>query len=357
MKRVISLLLVLVMCIGLMACASGCKKNNPADTSLLNGVNIRIASWGSAKPTEGTEDGDLRYAAIDAACKKYGCTVEWFTFTDMTQRLLTAATTGSVVAEVVMQRAHRVLELLEKGDYFWSLDELDGKPKKDIYNTDTTKYTTLNGKTYGFWYDPTNVNVMLAINKSLISKAGADLPYNLVEDRKWTFDAWSELLSQTCDPENKIYGSSVYNSFGIAMLHANKTSLYTEKNGVHLFNNEDPKVTEIIESIREAVLNDKTVTNNIGAGTTELLTDFINGKFVTLSVGRANCRDDLAKKMNRYWANFVKNGDPNGEGLTKWTPITEDCKGTMMLDSSPWMGERKLNRLNMLKMEYLLNKK
>ncbi|KAL5342274.1 alpha/beta-hydrolase [Aspergillus crustosus] len=29
----------------------------------------------------------------------------------------------------------------------------------------------------------------------------------------------------------------------------------------------------------------------------------------------------IAKKMNTYWANFIKYGDPNGNGLTDWPPV------------------------------------
>ena len=28
----------------------------------------------------------------------------------------------------------------------------------------------------------------------------------------------------------------------------------------------------------------------------------------------------LADQMSSYWANFVKSGDPNGEGLPRWLP-------------------------------------
>jgi len=32
----------------------------------------------------------------------------------------------------------------------------------------------------------------------------------------------------------------------------------------------------------------------------------------------------LAEKMQKYWANFARTGDPNGEGLEPWLPYTED---------------------------------
>ena len=38
----------------------------------------------------------------------------------------------------------------------------------------------------------------------------------------------------------------------------------------------------------------------------------------------------VSEAMNRYWANFVKYGDPNGPGLDEW-PVYEDGKKTVML--------------------------
>ena len=65
---------------------------------------------------------------------------------------------------------------------------------------------------------------------------------------------------------------------------------------------------------------------------------------------------DLSKQMCQYWANFVRTGDPNGEGLTHWTPYTAVCKETMMFDVSPWMGERKLSKIQQYKLDYFLGK-
>lgn len=35
---------------------------------------------------------------------------------------------------------------------------------------------------------------------------------------------------------------------------------------------------------------------------------------------------DLARRMSGYFANFVKTGDPNGEGLPPWSPCTEETQ-------------------------------
>ena len=33
---------------------------------------------------------------------------------------------------------------------------------------------------------------------------------------------------------------------------------------------------------------------------------------------------NLSEKMMDYWTNFIKSGDPNGEGLSTWHPYRED---------------------------------
>ena len=39
----------------------------------------------------------------------------------------------------------------------------------------------------------------------------------------------------------------------------------------------------------------------------------------------------VADMMSSYWANFAKNGDPNGEGLPVWDPTTSDNRSVMRL--------------------------
>ena len=40
---------------------------------------------------------------------------------------------------------------------------------------------------------------------------------------------------------------------------------------------------------------------------------------------------EFAKRINAYWTNFIKYGDPNGEGLAKWEPYTENNRKMMHL--------------------------
>lgn len=65
---------------------------------------------------------------------------------------------------------------------------------------------------------------------------------------------------------------------------------------------------------------------------------------------------DLSNMMCSYWANFASTGDPNGPELPLWTPYTKEKPETMMFDTSPWMGERKLPKIQQYKMDYFIDK-
>ena len=45
--------------------------------------------------------------------------------------------------------------------------------------------------------------------------------------------------------------------------------------------------------------------------------------------------------MTRYWANFIKTGNPNGADTTvEWTPTNENNKKYLNLNVEPFMEER-----------------
>lgn len=39
----------------------------------------------------------------------------------------------------------------------------------------------------------------------------------------------------------------------------------------------------------------------------------------------------LAGEVSAYWANFVKTGDPNGPGLPRWEPYTQEHPAALEL--------------------------
>ena len=54
---------------------------------------------------------------------------------------------------------------------------------------------------------------------------------------------------------------------------------------------------------------------------------------------------DLSNKMADYWANFIKYGNPNGEGLPEWTPYSAECKQAMNIDYDLKMIDQQTNDL------------
>ena len=46
---------------------------------------------------------------------------------------------------------------------------------------------------------------------------------------------------------------------------------------------------------------------------------------------------DLSNQLASYWANFFKNGDPNGEGLPEWTPYCAENRKALEINYGPHM--------------------
>ncbi|GAC1304164.1 MAG: hypothetical protein NVSMB24_11240 [Mucilaginibacter sp.] len=48
---------------------------------------------------------------------------------------------------------------------------------------------------------------------------------------------------------------------------------------------------------------------------------------------------ELAKLMSAYWANFIKTGNPNGNGLALWPAYDQTAKQAMIFNKSSRKGE------------------
>jgi para-nitrobenzyl esterase len=47
---------------------------------------------------------------------------------------------------------------------------------------------------------------------------------------------------------------------------------------------------------------------------------------------------NLSEAMSSYWVNFAKTGDPNGVGLPRWEPYSEESGKIMLLTDRPAAG-------------------
>jgi para-nitrobenzyl esterase len=46
----------------------------------------------------------------------------------------------------------------------------------------------------------------------------------------------------------------------------------------------------------------------------------------------------LSERMQSYWVNFAKTGDPNGPGLPRWAPFSASSQSVMYLDTDAHTG-------------------
>lgn len=60
---------------------------------------------------------------------------------------------------------------------------------------------------------------------------------------------------------------------------------------------------------------------------------------------------ELAEKMNQYWSNFIKTGDPNGEGLAEW-PVADENMGYIDFGAGIAVHNEELCELEQLMAEY-----
>ena len=59
---------------------------------------------------------------------------------------------------------------------------------------------------------------------------------------------------------------------------------------------------------------------------------------------------DLSNTLANVWANFIKNGDPNGPGIPEWTPFTQDNQKAMNIDYEMKMIDEPMASNDYLKM-------
>lgn len=334
MKRIVSLILVAVLVVCMGALASGCKGDKTAD--LLKGKTIRITSWGKiCAPAEGSEDGDMILEQIAAAEEKYGCKVEYVVMSDVFTQVMTAASTGQVLGEVIGAKTHRIRELLMKGDYYWSLEELGVDPENEKFNKDAANYATFKGKTYGWWYNPTAVNNFMVMNKTLIERAGAELPYHLVEDKKWTFDEWHKLMVAASDANTGIRGACRGQTFTTMAMHANDTSVYAQDEKGHYYaNTDDTKLVEILQMISDWTINDKLIDYAIGSAWDQASKEFLKGTYVTMPSGWSNVTTNLSQPdiMSDEWGILPM---PIGPSATEYKKLDAECKAFAIQKAVP----------------------
>lgn len=276
MKKTIAFITAVVL---FLCCfVTGCGKEDNETVSVLKGQTIKIAAWGDMSPKAGTELGDARLKRIAAAEEKYGCTVEFETISDLFSQMTLAASSGETLADVLMTRAHYIPKLAN-ADALWAIEDINDTSNA-AFNQNAFANTKVNGKSYGFYYDPYYVGYVLFFNKGILERAGVEYPYDMVKNKTWTYDAWLDIMKKVTDPSAGIMGIGMEQAFDAALMKSNDASIYAQdESGKWIANTSDNKVINALTFMADCVNKWKVMEPNKGRDWTYCPSQFKAGKY------------------------------------------------------------------------------
>lgn len=293
MARIISLFMIFTVIICTLI---GCKKNQEIDNSgVLQGQTIKISAWWDPEPQAGTELNDARIKQIEAAEKKYGCKIEYVNINDPLNKLVRSANSGENVTDVCYIRMQWIKDL-EEADAVYAIDEI-GNPEKPLYYKQAIDNAKSNGKTYAFWYDPYLVEQVVLFNKNILDRAGVQSPYSLVENKKWTYDAWLDIMQKTTDINSGIMGCGYQQAFDTVVMKGNNASYYAEDNGKWIANTSDNKLLEAYTFLQECINKWKVLDLNWMRDWTYTPTQFKEGRYATTVQNFESAVSNFVKDM------------------------------------------------------------
>ena len=95
-----------------------------------------------------------------------------------------------------------------------------------------------------------------------------------------------------------------------------------------------------------------------GAATHSLETQYLFGHQRTTLKGTDETDDAIANLLQEYWCNFIRTGNPNGDGLPAWTPYTPDNRCVLYIDAETRClpDETAAKKLNIFARDFLESK-
>lgn len=313
---------------------SACKEKGDAKSNAvdLGGRTIKMVSWGKnnggvyVDPEATSEFGALKAERLAEFEKLYNCKfeLELVDAAEIQSKFTAAALSGDSIGDLVCMRGPWVNNVLNK-DLILPLDEYFDFSKPQFSKTAKENFTR-DGKTYAFSTETTNhVENVIFFNKRIFDDLGLEYPYQLVKDKKWNIDKFTEYLQKATvvkNGETQIYGMYGFylngdtlpgflKSFGAEFAHK------TDKGYVSGLS--DPQMTTALEYVRSMQLDKKYIYRPSGeANWDEDQTMFVEGKVAMMMNGLWVADGGLKDKMTD---DFGVVPVPLAEGETEYSII------------------------------------
>ena len=262
----------------------------------LKGRVITVASF-----VEFTDDYDAWFggmqdyyaAQVTQIEKDYNCTIEWkkLNGSNYGETVMAFVSAGIVPADIF---------------YGWFPDLINSGVFRDLrtvrnvnlaeneWNQGTFLNTTFNSKIYGLSAGTMNAQVLF-FNKTMAEKYNLGNLYDIVLERKWTFDKFVSVCQEVYNKSNKsIFGCGLYYPSDLQnFVYANDTAPIVMSKGSAVFNGTDSKVlTALSLAQKTGVFNPKQDFKNSNGRA-----EFINGN-VLFSVDHSSAQAMLSTQMN-----------------------------------------------------------
>ena len=274
--RIFALALAVAMIFSLAACDNGGSTDND-DSQItssqqerdvqLQGKTIKVACWWAPMPVAdaATEEARLHYYQYESAMEKYGFNVKEIVVDqrDIRTNFEASLMSGDIWADIIYMRAEQAMKWAQKGNL---LDLTDLYPMDSVeYNQSMREYFTLDGKTYAFTYYEDNAENLIAFNKNIFDRVGLAYPYELVENKQWTWDKFIEYVQKATIRDSVTDKIDVYGFYAHTTTYSAESFMYTaigrqlieiDANGDYVSNLEDAEVIAFMNKVRDLNLMD-----------------------------------------------------------------------------------------------------
>ncbi|MDF2686712.1 MAG: transporter substrate-binding protein, partial [Clostridia bacterium] len=257
MYKIIKIMsLVFVICL-----ICGCQGETPEDTEIeteapvyadLGGVEIKyaVATGHNAVNNvlgylEDTTFAELAYTRISEVEANFNCkfNIQYMVYNDATAEIKKALVSGDNFADVVQHESYIMQDFARMDGALHGMSELVSQ----LDYRDTDKWGNKNLLESMFWENDlygivpmtwpellyTSSGYPIVFNGDLVKQAGGTDPREYVEQKKWTWDQFEEILQlyTMTEGENKIYGMAVHPPYFSGMMVASNNVKFAYKDG------------------------------------------------------------------------------------------------------------------------------